>query len=231
MTPHSVPASGTELLDQPDADPDLVRINLRDIARANRWLGGRHALSVGLRRALHDVAPGTRLTLLDVGTASGDLPSYCSTWGARRGLTFTSVGLERVPAAARVAAEDGLGAFVGCASALPIGPKSVDVVLISQVVHHFAHDEAISLLRASDTVARRAVIVVDLERSKMAKAAFRIACRVLRFAPVSRLDGLTSIDRGLTTDTARALFADAGIAANIDEVAPYRVIATWSPKP
>ena len=222
-------AKGTELLDQPDADPDLVRINLRDISRVNRWLGGRHALSVGSRRALSAVPPGTHLTLLDIGTGSGDLPAYCRAWGHRRGLTIRTLGLERVPAAAVVAAESGLATFVGCASALPIKTKSVDVVLISQVVHHFRRAAAVNLLRACDSFARRAVIMVDLERSSVAKAAFRVASSLMRFAPVTRADGLISIDRGLTRDTARALLAEAGVEGDVRSVTPYRLVATWAP--
>lgn len=221
---------GSELLDQPDADPQLVRRNLVDIAKANRWLGGRRALSLGLRQSLRDVPKGTRLTLLDIGTGSGDLPGHCRTWSRTRGLSIRSVGLERIPAAARVAAEGGLATFVGCASAFPIRSKSVDIVLVSQVVHHFNRDAGVELLRRCDRFARRAVIMVELLRSRMAAAAYQVASRVLGFAPVTIDDGLTSIRRGLTADEVRAMLNQAGVSGTVTRVAPYRLIATWTPR-
>lgn len=230
MTESLIAAHGRELLDHPDADPRLVRRNLADLVKANRWLGGRRALSLGLRRTLGHLPAGTRLTLLDIGTGSGDLPAYCRTWARARGLTINPVGLERIPAAARVAAGSGLATFIGCASAFPVRPKSVDIVLVSQVVHHFNRDAAVELLRWCDRFARRAVIMVDLRRSRMAAAGFKIGSRILGFAPVTIDDGLTSIERGLTTNEARAMLADAGVSAVVTRVAPYRLIATWSPR-
>src|SRR4029079_3445752 len=56
---------GDELLDDPAADPRTVAASLRDIAVANRWLGGTRAALHGLGRVLHDVPRGSRVTLLD----------------------------------------------------------------------------------------------------------------------------------------------------------------------
>ncbi len=224
ITPH-----GKELLDQPDADPHLVRRNLADIAKANRWLGGRRALSLGLERTVGHLPAGTGLTLLDIGTGGGDLSAYCRTWAQARGLTINPVGLERIPAAARIAAGNGLATFIGCASAFPVRPKSVDIVLVSQVVHHFDRDAAAELLQWCDRFARRAVIMVELLRSRTAAAAYQVGSRILGFARVTIDDGLTSIERGLTVNEARALLADAGVSAAVTRVAPYRLIATWTP--
>lgn len=229
MSESLIAPHGRELLDRPDADPHLVRRNLADIAKANRWLGGRRALSLGLQRTVGHLPAGTRLTLLDIGTGSGDLPAFCRTWARARGLTIDPVGLERIPAAARIAAGNGLATFIGCASAFPVRPKSVDIVLVSQVVHHFNRDAAVELLRWCDRFARRAVIMVELLRSRMAAAAYQVGSRILGFAPVTIDDGLTSIERGLTANEARALLADAGVSAAVTRVAPYRLVATWSP--
>ena len=229
MSESIIASHGSELLDHPDADPREVRRNLADLAKANRWLGGRRALALGLRRTLADIPRGTRLTLLDIGTGSGDLPAYCRSWGRTRGLTIDPVGLERVPAAARIAAGNGLATFIGCATAFPVRSKSVDIVLVSQVVHHFNRDAAAELLGWCDRFARRAVIMVELRRSRMAAAAFQVGSRMLGFHPITIQDGLTSIERGLTASEARHLLSDAGVVATVTPVAPYRLIATWTP--
>ncbi|HYC31596.1 MAG TPA: hypothetical protein VEB59_04860, partial [Gemmatimonadales bacterium] len=68
LTPSSV---GTELLDDPGADPAAVAESLRNISRSNRWFGGAGAVRHGLSEVLHGVSHGTGLTLLDLGTGAG----------------------------------------------------------------------------------------------------------------------------------------------------------------
>ena len=74
MTGLATTPLGVELLDDPAADPATVRSSLGDIARSNRWLGGRAAVRFGLDRLLKKLPHERRLTLLDVGTGAGDLP-------------------------------------------------------------------------------------------------------------------------------------------------------------
>jgi hypothetical protein len=97
------------------------------------------------------------------------------------------------------------------------------------VVHHFNRDAAVELLRWCDRFARRAVIMVDLRRSRMAAAAFHVGSQILGFAPITIDDGLTSIERGLTPEECRRLLSDAGVPATVTPVVPYRLIATWTP--
>jgi len=64
---------GTELLDDPRADPALVGRELRDIARLNALFGGTRAVV----RELEPFFEGGKQetwTLLDVGTGLGDIP-------------------------------------------------------------------------------------------------------------------------------------------------------------
>ena len=202
---------------------------MRNIALANRWLGGRRALRRGLHSALDSVAPGTELTLLDVGTGAGDLPAAVVVWGRHRGIRIVPFGLERVRAAALFASRQGLPTFQACASAFPIRPKSVDIVLVSQVVHHFHRAAAVALLQACDRLARKAVIVVDLKRSRVARAGFWLGAHALRFDSTTVQDGLTSIRRGFTHAEAEDLVEAAGVGGEVVSVAPYRLVVVWHP--
>ena len=230
MTQSLIADIGSELLVDHDADPELVETNVRNIALANRWLGGQRALRSGLHRALESVAPGTELTLLDIGTGAGDLPAAVVVWGRQRGIRIVPFGLERVRAAARFASGQGLPTFLACASAFPIRPKSVDIVLVSQVVHHFHRAAAVALLQACDSLARKAVIIVDLKRSRVARAGFWLGAHALRFDPTTLQDGLTSIRRGLTHTEAEDLVQAAGVDGKVVSVAPYRLVVVWHPE-
>src|SRR3954453_7433822 len=172
VEPLALSSVGTELLDDPAADPRAVAESLRNIARSNRWFGGAAAVRHGLGQALAGVPAGTTLTFADLGTGFGDLPRIAARWASRRGLRLIPLGLERSPVAARLAHRAGLPCVVGCAGAPPFREKGVDVVLVSQVAHHLTDDSVIRLFRTCDRLARLAVIVCDLRRGPLGPAAF-----------------------------------------------------------
>jgi SAM-dependent methyltransferase len=218
---------GVELLDDPAADPVAVTETLRNIARSNRWFGGTAAVLHGCRRLLAGVAPGTTLSLLDLGTGAGDLPRAAVRWAARRGIRLTPVGLERSRVAAAVANAAGIPCAVGCAGAPPVREKGVDLVLLSQVLHHLAPSSVVRLLATCDRLARRGVVIADLRRGRLGPLAFWFGARALRFDPMTRADGMTSIRRGYTPGELRRLLADAGVKATIERRPGYRLVASW----
>jgi len=218
---------GTELLDDPSADPATVRQSLGNITRSNRWLGGRSALRFGLARAIMPDDPA-QLTLLDVGSGAGDLALEAARWGRTRGRQIVGFGLDRSAEASRLAREHGLPAVVGCAGTLPMADRSVDLVLVSQVLHHLNPAGAGCLLAECARVTRTALIVSDLRRSLLAMAGFWAASRVLGFDPATRSDGLTSIRRGYTMAEFRAQLDRAGLAGAGAWARPgYRLVAVW----
>lgn len=217
---------GRELLDDPAADPARVAESLHHIARSNRWFGGRAALRWGVARALEGAARRP-VVLLDLGTGAGDLPRHLRAWGAARGMTITALGLERIPSAARLAARAGLPTVLGTAGSLPVRPGSVDIVTISQLLHHLVPEDAVALLREATRVARRAVVVADLHRAPFACVAFRLGAAALRFDPHTRADGLTSIARGYTPAELARLCATAGVPARVAVRPFFRLVAWW----
>jgi len=229
VTGATRPPAGLELLDDPAADPSTVRRSLRDIARANRWFGGRWAFRNALDRMLGSPVAGSTLTLLDVGTGAGDLPRAAETWAAQRGCRLTAFGVELHPVAARLALESGLRMLRASGAVLPLRSQSVDVVLVSQVAHHLEAAELTALLRECDRVARRAVIVSDLRRSLMARAAFWIGSRLLRFDRATRTDGLLSIRRGFSVAELKESLHRADLHGSVWRRPGFRLVAAWRP--
>ena len=218
---------GTELLDDPGADPAAVRRSLRNVARANRWFGGEAAVRFGLRRVLRDAPHGRPLTLLDLGTGAGDLPRRAADWARRRGHVLRPLGLELSRPAAALAQAGGVPCAVACAGSPPLREKSVDLVLLSQVAHHLTHESAVRLFRTCDSLARVGVVVADLRRARLATLAFRVGASALRFDPITIVDGITSIRRGFTPPELRGLLARAGVRASVWRRPGYRLVAAW----
>lgn len=220
-------ALGDELLDHPDADPRTVETSLHHIARSNRWFGGWWAVRRGLSRVLAGIPEGTTLSLLDVGTGTGDLPRRAVIWARQRGISLVPIGVERHRTAARLARDNGVATLLGCAGALPVGSRGVDVVLASQLVHHLTPDATVAFLAAANQMARVGVVIADLRRSVLAQAGFWIGARLLGFDKATRADGITSVRRGFSRTELAHLLARAGVPASVVESPGFRLVASW----
>ncbi len=218
---------GREALDEPGAPRAVVEATLKDIARVNAWLGGRAAAAFGLDALLDGVLQEHPLTLLDVGAGSGDIVHYLIRRVARRGVTLKPLVMERHPVAARLCRRAGLPAAVSEGAPLPLPDRSVDMVLVSQVLHHLTRESAVGLLRELNRVARLGVVVADLRRHVVAALGIWLASYPLRLHPVTRRDGVTSVRRGFTPVELGHLLRRAGVSGTVYQRPGYRLVAVW----
>ncbi len=228
MSTIAVSPLGTEALDDPTTDPRLVERIVTDLVRSNRWLGGVAAMRHGLAALIDRGDRGRVMTLLDIGTGAGDLPAAARAWAQRHGVTLRLLGIERIAAAGRIAQRAGVEMLLGCAGALPLAPGSVDIVLLSQVLHHLDAASASALLARVSAIARRGVVVADLRPTWYAAPGFRLAGRALGLHRVTIDDGVTSLRRGYSATGLAALCRDAGIVgAHVVSRPMARVVAVW----
>jgi len=220
-----------EYLDDPGCDPALRVRSLADVARANRLLGGARAAVAEVAPALRTLTRSNgRATLLDVGTGLGDIAARMRDAAQRAGLPLATIGLDAAPSLARASREHVDLVVCGDALALPLADRSVDVVLCSQLLHHFEHADALRLVRELDRVARSRVVVSDLRRSIVAAAGLWLASFPLRFHRVSRHDGVVSVLRGFTPVELSTLVREAvGVSPSVRRRLGWRVTASWLP--
>jgi len=226
-----------ELLDDPDSDAALVTRSLRDVAEANRWFGGTAAVLGAIAPTLiaarasepdSDIIPD--LSLLDIGTGAGDIPERSRRLALRHGVHLTTIGVERTASVAAVAAPRVGAVCVADGLRLPFRDRCVDIVTCSQVLHHFADDDAAVLLREMHRVARRLAVVADLRRSWVAAAGIWVSSFALRFHPVSRHDGVLSVLRGYRRhELSRLVHTAVGTTPEVRDRLGFRVTAAWSP--
>ena len=219
---------GIEHLDDPRTSAELRERSLRDVRLSNTVLGGTRAVLTELARLLPTL--GQRATLLDVGTGLADIPLRARALAKARGVDLTVVGVDEAPSLARRNADLLDASLCGDARRLPLATGSVDVVICSQVLHHFEDGEVCAVLSELDRVARHAVIVSDLRRSYLAASGFWLATWPLGFHPVSRHDGVVSVLRGFTAGELKDhVSRGTGCTAAVRRHLGYRLTATWSP--
>ena len=221
---------GFEHLDDPATPAALRERSLRDVRRANRLLGGTHAVLREVTRILPLL--GDAGTILDVGTGLGDIPAAAQRLARRRAVSLVTYGVDEAATLAPLMYAILDESVCADARRLPFADASLDIVTCSQVLHHFEDADIPIVLRELSRVARHAVIVSDLRRSWIAVGGFWAAAWPLRFHPVTRHDGVASILRGFTP---RELDLHVRVAtARIPVVRRhpgFRLTATWSPSP
>ncbi|MBV8069959.1 MAG: methyltransferase domain-containing protein [Acidobacteriaceae bacterium] len=183
--------------------PEQARPNLADLVRLNRYFGG-HSV---IRKALHRVVDGrSDFSLLDIGCASGDSSRMIRAIypGARvTCLDHRLVNMENAPHPKMIA-----DAFH-----LPFQPCSFDVVVASLFLHHFEDGEVVQLLGEFYAVAKRALLVCDLERQLLPYIFLPLTKSLFRWDRVTVHDGTRSVRASFRVVELIHLAKNAGITA------------------
>jgi ubiquinone/menaquinone biosynthesis C-methylase UbiE len=184
--------------------------SLADIERLNARFGG-HRLTVReVARRLAGVPRDRRAIVLDVGGGRGDLARHLVAWARRESRPIRVIVLERDPATAALArehcgAEADIVVLQGDATALPLGEGTVDAAVSVLTLHHLDPDAAATALAEMRAVARAAVVVNDLLRTRLSWTLVWLATRVFARHPVARHDGPLSVRRAYAPDELRVL--------------------------
>ena len=208
-------AGGREHIDGP-LDRAVLAGNLRDMARINRALGGA-ALSWRAVEPILDEHSTRPLRLLDVGTGGLDIPLYLQRTAVRRNrkldITATDVRPEIVEIGQQMAQGQAIRVRLARPDGLDESDDSFDVVHSSMVIHHLEPSEAVTMLREMSRVARRAVIVNDLDRSRLWHVLAYALSRVATRNRYTRHDAPMSVRRAYRPAELAMLAAEAGLAA------------------
>jgi SAM-dependent methyltransferase len=222
-----------EMMDLPGNPRDLLRDDLRNLIRLNRYLGGYR----GVKRSFERLVCKKKMTgfsLLDVGTGSGDIPAAIALWARKRGISARIVALEPEAVTAEAAALQTkdfpeIRVIRGDGAALPFNGRSFDFVLCSQVLHHFSEEKIVALLRMWSRSARRAVIVSDLIRHPLACYGVGFLTRLFSRNVMTRTDAPLSVRRAFTLREWKEIFSRADIGGfRIEPVFPFRLMASIS---
>ncbi len=228
-------AGGLELLDAGSHDQRELLSSLAEMARVNRWLGGNRAIRRHLGECARSVAADEPLRVLDVGTGRADLPLFIArALGSRPDVRVYGLDLQRQ--IVRIAhdachASPRVEILAGDALALPFKTDAVDVVVSSLTLHHFDDDAAVAAVTEMARVAKRRVIVTDLERHRVNYAGAQVLASTLwRRDPYARNDGPLSVLRAFTREELARIGRSAGLArVRVFRHFPYRLaLVGWT---
>jgi 2-polyprenyl-3-methyl-5-hydroxy-6-metoxy-1,4-benzoquinol methylase len=189
-----------ELLDH--APPDVARKNLTDLVRINTYFGGHSTIRKMLAGT---IGQQEEFTLLDVGAASGDTGRVITELypGARvtnldyNGVNLSSASYPKV---------------IADAFQLPFSSERFDYVLSSLFLHHFEDERVEALLREFYRVARRAILIADLERHILPYIFLPISRPFFTWGDITVHDGIRSVRAAFKAEELVKLAKRAGVA-------------------
>ncbi len=204
---HRKPAD--EWLDEDHGAPHEVASALRSLRFVNRWFGGNRA-----HRLLLQQAAGARpqLSVLEVAAGRATALASAATALHRNGTVVHATLLDRQ--ASHLPADwppplPGPQLLTGDALALPLPDTSVDIVSCCLFLHHLDPAQAAAFLREALRVSRVAVLINDLERTRIHYALAR-AFALVDPSRLSRHDGPVSVRQAHSAPELRALLTATG---------------------
>lgn len=194
-----------ELLDDDLGTPLELAASLTDLRHINQWFGGT-STTVALLARVYRELDVERLSLLEIGAGRGYVPLAARRKLANRGLSldvtlldrrWTHLAFQEAPAVA------------GDAMQLPFADDSYDVVSSTLFAHHFDPPALRDLCREAIRVARRAVVINDLVRSRIHLALVYLGLPLFR-SRITWHDAPASVSAAYTADEMGMLMAGVG---------------------
>ncbi len=202
---------------------------LHGLEHINRWVLTYRPTLKWLEKALAALAPGRRISILDVGSGNGDMLRRIWTWGLGRGLDLDLLGIDLNPwsrKSAELATPPGAPIRFETADVLDFTPPDpVDFIISSHLTHHLTDEQNVRFLRWMEAQARHGWFINDLHRHALPYHAVKYAIPLVSRNPSIRHDAPLSVARAFTSADWRGLLDAAGIPAGQTRLAwffPFR---------
>ncbi len=203
-------------MDVETLDPAGASQVLGALETINQRLGGVHATLSHFNRWSRHWTRGETIHIVDWGTGGGDIPRALARWGRGKGYNLRITGVDQNEAVLTYAQEQSrqypeITLIQADAASFEPG-QSVDYAISSLTLHHLTDEAIVALLRKSDQMARRGIVMNDLIRSARAWLWIWTLSRLTMAHSMVRHDGPLSVRRAFTKGELKALAARAGLS-------------------
>lgn len=223
-----------ELMDQPGLPEAEHHAALAALRRVNLLSTSVGKLWKSLRTLASTAPPQSPLRVLDLASGGGDVAIRLATRARQLNLPMTIHGCDISLTALKVAREASERAghhemdfFHHDALHDPL-PEGYDVIMCSLFLHHLTEDEALLVMKAMATAARRAILIDDLLRTRLGYALCWVGCRILTRSPIVHVDGPLSVQGAFTVQEVQRLAEQCHLTdVTIKRHWPERFLLTW----
>lgn len=222
---------GEEMLDSDDWSEEEIACALRAIRRVNLLYGG-DRMHKRLFRRVAARMPGKTMDILEVASARGEVAQAVARMLRKDGFAVRLSLLDRsslhLPQTSDM--QPNLPAptlLAGDALDIPLEDGSVDVVSCCLFLHHLGPRDAHAFLKEALRVARVAVVVNDVERTRTNYILSKLQ-RLIDPSRLSRHDGPTSVRQAYTFGELEQMARETGCSLEIERGLVYRLgLIVW----
>lgn len=189
-----------ELMDEPNIKAATLQAVLADVDRSNRWLGGNTITQKAVARLIK-LYPQKEYVIVDVGCGEGAILRRLADYCRHQGINARFVGLDLSDNAIDLARKHSVNypniSFLQ-QDILELDPEKFDcdLLLCTLTMHHFSDQQLPVFLDKFKSLARIAVIINDLQRSRIAYYLFKVFSAIFIKTKIAKHDGLISIRSG-----------------------------------
>jgi len=206
-----------ERMDLEPLDPGTASSILSGLETINLWLGGVNATLGHLKRFSRRWKPHEQIRIVDWGTGGADLPRAIVRWGRQNGYRIEVTGVDANHAVlehARNACRDypEITLLEGDLNESDLARGTFDYAISSLCLHHLTDPQIVDLLKKSDRLASRGLIMNDLKRSVRAWFWIWALSRLGHAHPMIQNDGPLSVRRAFRAAELQRLAAAAGLS-------------------
>ena len=220
------------MMDRPQPVSAHLAVDLANLKRINRYFGSYALIRHFLRRWLR---PGETASILDLCTASADIPRFVVDWTRRAPVSVRVVGVDFRESTLEIARQESRHypeIELICANVFEFEPaETFDLVFCSLALHHFSDRDAELLLRRVRKFATRGLLVADIARSDFGVLGIYALTATLLREPMTRFDARLSMKRAFSVAELRALAVKAGWKNFGHRRFPVSRQAIWLEKP
>ncbi len=216
MSPRRFDPTEPEWMDVDQPDSPALRRDLENLATLNRVFGS-YALTLRAVRPWLQAASSDRPTrLLDLATASGDIPRQIVDSARSLGVRVEIDAVDQQSSTLAIARElsddyPEITYHEGDVRTFGTG-QTWDIVHCSLAIHHFSADDATAVFRQIRSLATSHALVADLRRCAGGTLGVDVMTTVWMREPMTRNDARASVRRAFSFEEYRALAEAAGWA-------------------
>lgn len=207
-------SSEPEILDDFNLQGHDLELNLRELEKVNKLLGGYQVTIDGIKEAMkgHD---SQTWRIIDAGCGGGDTLVKIASWARSTKVDVQLTGIDANSSAVQYAMKQaGRTPNLRFKMVNILSPQFLrlpaDLVTFNLFLHHFSDEEIVDFLiqcRRKNS----AIVINDLHRNQLAYHLFRLVSRIFRFSSIGRHDGKLSVKKSFVKKDWERLFARAGI--------------------
>ncbi len=212
-----------EWLDADKGSEREVRDSIADLQRINTLFGGVSS-TTGMIRKIARESGANRLSLLEVASGAGFVPLAAKQRLAKDGVALQVSLLDR---ARTHLPQNGVPTFVGDALALPFPDDSFDLISCGLFLHHLDPPQVAAFARETLRVARKAVLISDLIRSRLHLTLVHLGLPLFR-SPITWHDAPASVRAAYTRAEVREMLFHSARKVEIGTHYLYRMgVILW----